>query len=71
MLRWAFIFLIVAIVAGILGFTDVEFVSATIARVLFGIKDSRMVLLHAFIKKTQKTPQGDLDLALKRMKEIT
>ena len=23
-----------------------------------------MVLLHAFIKKTQKTPQADLDLAL-------
>ena len=37
MLKWAFIFLIIAIVAGILGFTDVEFVSATIARVLFGI----------------------------------
>jgi uncharacterized membrane protein YtjA (UPF0391 family) len=37
MLKWAFIFLIIAIIAGILGFTDVEFVSATIARVLFGI----------------------------------
>jgi len=37
MLKWAFIFLIIAIVAGILGFTDVQFVSATIARVLFGI----------------------------------
>ena len=37
MLKWAFIFLLIAIVAGILGFTDVEFVSATIARVLFGI----------------------------------
>ena len=29
MLKWAFIFLIIAVVAGILGFTDVEFVSAT------------------------------------------
>ena len=37
MLKWALIFLIIAIVAGILGFTDVQFVSATIARVLFGI----------------------------------
>jgi uncharacterized membrane protein YtjA (UPF0391 family) len=37
MLKWAFIFLIIAIIAGILGFTDVQFVSATIARVLFGI----------------------------------
>ncbi len=35
-----------------------------IARVLFYIdKKSRMVLLHGFIKKTQKTPQEDLDLA--------
>ena len=25
----------------------------------------RMVLLHGFIKKTQKTPQSDLDLARK------
>ena len=30
-----------------------------------------MVLLHGFIKKTQKTPQSDLNLALKRKKEIT
>jgi phage-related protein len=27
-----------------------------------------MVLLHGFIKKTQKTPQSDLDLALRRKK---
>ncbi len=34
------------------------------ARVLFYIdKKSRMVLLHGFIKKTQKTPEGDLELA--------
>ena len=37
MLRWAVIFLIIALVAGALGFTDVEFVSAGIAKVLFGI----------------------------------
>jgi phage-related protein len=30
-----------------------------------------MVLLHGFIKKTQKTPDADRDLALKRRKEIT
>ena len=41
------------------------------ARVLFCVQDSQMVLLHAFIKKTQKTPDADLDLALKRRKEIT
>ena len=34
-----------------------------IARVLFYIdKKSRMVLLHGFIKKTQKTPDEDLEL---------
>jgi phage-related protein len=42
-----------------------------IARVLFCIHESRMVLLHAFIKKTQKTPDADKNLALKRMKEVT
>jgi phage-related protein len=42
-----------------------------IARVLFCIHDSRMVLLHAFVKKTQKTPDADLELAIKRKKEIT
>jgi phage-related protein len=35
-----------------------------IARVLFYIdRKNRMVLLHGFIKKTQKTPAEDLDLA--------
>ncbi|WP_354377330.1 type II toxin-antitoxin system RelE/ParE family toxin [Thalassospira sp. MBR-102] len=29
-----------------------------------------MLLLHAFIKKTQKTPQTDFDLALTRKKEL-
>ncbi|HEX3940249.1 MAG TPA: type II toxin-antitoxin system RelE/ParE family toxin [Acidobacteriaceae bacterium] len=37
-----------------------------IARVLFYIDTKgRMVLLHGFIKKTQKTPTADLDLARK------
>jgi phage-related protein len=30
-----------------------------------------MVALHGFIKKTQKTPQAELELAKKRMKEVT
>ena len=42
-----------------------------IARVIFCVHDGRMVLLHGFMKKTQKTPKGDLDLATKRMREIT
>ena len=37
-----------------------------IARVIFGIEQQRMVLLHGFIKKTRKTPQSDIELALKR-----
>ena len=41
-----------------------------IARVLFCIHDGRMVLLHSFIKKTQKTPDADLELARRRKKEI-
>ncbi len=41
-----------------------------ITRVMFCIVHGEMVLLHGFEKKTQKTPQRDIDLALKRMKEI-
>jgi len=37
MLKWAVIFLIIAVIAGIFGFTDVEAASATIAQWLFGI----------------------------------
>ena len=37
MLRWAFVFLLIAIVAGIFGFTGVEATAATIAQWLFGI----------------------------------
>ena len=42
-----------------------------IGRILFGIFDGRMVLLHGFIKKTRATPRDDLDLARKRLKEIS
>lgn len=42
-----------------------------IARVIFCVADQRMVLLHGFIKKTQKTPVQDLKLALSRMKEVS
>lgn len=41
-----------------------------IARVLLCIYDSRLVLLHGFIKKTQKTPKKDLDLALDRKRKL-
>lgn len=41
-----------------------------IARVIFAVVDRRMVLLHGFVKKAQKTPKPDLELAAKRLKEI-
>jgi uncharacterized membrane protein YtjA (UPF0391 family) len=37
MLRWAFVFLIIAIIAGIFGFGDVAHAATTIAQWLFGI----------------------------------
>ena len=37
-----------------------------IARVLFAVKDDRMILLHGFIKKTQQTPAADIRLAQSR-----
>jgi phage-related protein len=39
-----------------------------IARVLFSIESDCMVLLHGFMKKSQKTPQQDIDLAIQRRK---
>ncbi len=48
-----------------------QFTQGRIARVIFCVHDSRMVLLHAFIKKTQQTPNAEINLALKRKKEIT
>jgi phage-related protein len=42
----------------------------TITRVLFFIEGEQMILLHGFMKKTQKTPKEELDLALKRQSEF-
>ena len=42
----------------------------TIARVLFIMHGGQMVLLHGFIKKTQKTSPQDLEMGLKRAKEV-
>ena len=41
-----------------------------IARLIFCIEGRTMVLLHAFIKKTQKTPKHELDLAVKRKNQL-
>jgi len=41
-----------------------------IARVIFTVEGDRMVLLHGFIKKSQKTPVEDLQLARQRLKAL-
>ena len=41
------------------------------ARVLFCFYEGMLVALHAFIKKTQKTPVADLTLARQRMNEVS
>jgi len=42
-----------------------------IARATFCVADGCMVLLHGFIKKSQRTPALELDLARARQKEVT
>jgi phage-related protein len=37
-----------------------------IARIFFAVGDNDLILLHGFIKKSQKTPQRDLNLARNR-----
>jgi phage-related protein len=41
-----------------------------IARVIFCLQGSEIYVLHGFLKTAQKTPQQDLDMARKRMKEV-
>jgi phage-related protein len=40
-----------------------------IARTLFAVVNREIVLLHGFIKKTQKTPDDELELARKRKRQ--
>ena len=42
--------------------------SGGIARVLFVLEGKVMILIHAFIKKQQKTPKSDINLARARIK---
>lgn len=41
-----------------------------LARVLFVLEGSEMVLLHGFIKKERTTPKPDLDLARQRLRKL-
>ena len=43
--------------------------SNRISRILFAMVDQEIVLLHGFIKKQQKTPTDELDLARKRKRQ--
>lgn len=45
-------------------------IDGNIFRVFFCIEGSAMVLLHAFTKKTQKTPDDELEIARKRQKKV-
>ena len=42
-----------------------------IARVFYcTVVERRIVMLHQFIKKSERTPRKELEIALKRMKEV-
>ena len=41
-----------------------------ISRILFVFNGRTIVLLHGFIKKTQKTPKQEIELARKRAKKL-
>jgi phage-related protein len=43
--------------------------SSKIARLIFFAGDDMLVVVHGFIKKTQKTPRQHIDIALKRKKD--
>jgi phage-related protein len=44
--------------------------SGRIARTMFCVRDAAIIVLSGFIKKTQKTPEAELALARRRMKEF-
>lgn len=41
-----------------------------IARVIFTMHGNSIILLHGFIKKSQKIPAGELDVAKNRLKQF-
>jgi len=44
--------------------------SQRIARLVVCFHDGMLIVLHGFIKKTQKTPADDISLARRRMAEV-
>jgi len=45
-------------------------ISQGISRVLFTVDGDIMILLHGFVKKSQKTPLHDLNVALQRLRDL-
>ena len=45
-------------------------VSTGIARVIFTVKGAVMILLHGFVKKSQKTPPNELETARRRLNNV-
>ena len=41
-----------------------------IVRVIFTIQNNKMILLHGFVKKTQKLPEAEINIAKKRLKDL-
>jgi phage-related protein len=41
-----------------------------VCRILFTVTKTEMVLIHGFVKKTQKTPLNELEVAKNRLKEF-
>lgn len=52
------------------GLFELRIVGEKHIRIIYCFKHNRIYLLHAFIKKTNKIPQQDLDLANKRVKML-
>lgn len=51
---------------------EIRILGGDSARILFVMQvEKRILLLHAFYKKTQKTPQKEIALALKRCREYS
>jgi phage-related protein len=47
-----------------------DLIDGRIARTIFFFERGEIVLLHGFIKKSLKTPASEIDLAIRRMKEL-
>ncbi len=62
---------ITRVLQGTGGLEKVRFnISNGIACVIFYVEDNTMVLLHAFIEKSQEKPKKELDVAIKRYKDL-